>query len=137
MATVQDLQGANEPLTGNGHARQRSASTKGVNRHRMNLRAVSEALVEAGLDPAVEILRILQAKVPATTRGGAPVLDAKGQPIMVDAIDPDTKLRTLNEMLQYTQPKLKAVEMKVSGHLELDDDQLNQRLSALIAKAAK
>jgi len=27
--------------------------------------------------------------------------------------------------------------MKVSGSLELDDDQLNQRLSALIAKAAK
>lgn len=137
MATVQDLQGANEPLTGNGHARQRSASTKGAGRHKINLRAVSEALIEEGLDPAAEIIRILKAKVPLTTRGGAPVVDAQGKPVMVDAIDADTKLRTLNEMLQYTQPKLKAVEMKVSGHLDLSEEQLDQRLAALLARAAK
>ena len=69
---------------------------------------------------------------------GKPRLDPKTkQPIMRPALDDDTKLRTLNELLQYTQPKLKAVEMKVSGHLELNEDQLDQRLAALMAKAAK
>lgn len=137
LATVQDMQGANAPATGHGHARQRSSSTKGEGRHRINLRAVSEALIEEGLDPAAEIIRILKTKVPLHTRNGVPVLDASGKPVMVDAIDADTKLRTLNEMLQYTQPKLKAVEMKVSGHLDLNEEQLDQRLAALLAKAAK
>ena len=65
------------------------------------------------------------------------MLDSKGKPVMVDAIDPDVKLRTLHEIIQYTQPKLKAVEMKVSGSLELTSEQLDQRLAALMAKAAK
>jgi hypothetical protein len=55
--------------------------------------------------------------------------------MMVDAVDNDTKLRVLNELLSYTQPKLKAVEMRVSGHLELSNDQLDKRLQALMAKA--
>jgi len=138
LATVQDLQGANEPVTGRRHAINRSLSSKGgAARVRINLKMVSEALIEEGLDPAVELVRILKAQVPLTTRGGAPVLDSKGKPVMVDAIDPDVKLRTLHEIIQYTQPKLKAVEMKVSGSLELTSEQLDQRLAALMAKAAK
>jgi hypothetical protein len=70
------------------------------------------------------------------TRGGNPVLTENGEAVMVDALDADTKLRTLNEMLQYTQPKLKAVELKVSGALDLTSEQLDVRLAALIAKAA-
>jgi hypothetical protein len=57
--------------------------------------------------------------------------------MMRDALDPDTKLRMLNEMLQYTQPKLKAVELKLSGHLELTNEQLDSRLEMLFAKALK
>jgi hypothetical protein len=69
---------------------------------------------------------------------GVPKIDPKTkQPIMRDALDPDTKLRMLNEMLQYTQPKLKAVEMKVSGHLDLTNEQLDSRLEMLFAKAMK
>ena len=65
------------------------------------------------------------------------MLDENGNPVEVDQIDSDTRLRTLNELLQYTQPKLKAVEVKMSGTLEIPSEQLDQRLAALIAKAAK
>jgi hypothetical protein len=41
----------------------------------------------------------------------------------------------LNEMLQYTQPKLKSVEMKVSGQLELTNEQLDSRLTMLLSRA--
>jgi len=96
---------------------------------------VYEALIDEGLDPTVEMIRILKAKVMVTDRSGQPVLDQDGKHMMVDAVDNDTKLRVLNELLSYTQPKLKAVEMRVSGHLELSNDQLDQRLQALMAKA--
>ena len=49
----------------------------------------------------------------------------------------DTKLRVLNEMLQYTQPKLKSVEMKVSGNLELTAEQLDNRLAMFLSRAAR
>jgi len=52
-------------------------------------------------------------------------------------VDADVRLRMLNEVLQYTQPKLKAVEMKVSGALDLTSEQLDKRLGMLLAKAAK
>jgi hypothetical protein len=56
---------------------------------------------------------------------------------MVPALDPDTRMRMMNELLQYTQPKLKSVEMKVSGNLELTNEQLDNRLVMLLSKAAK
>ena len=103
---------------------------------KINLKAVAVALAEEGLDPALEMVRILKAQVPLLSRAGAPVMNDDGTPLMVDALDADIKLRMLNEMLQYTQPKLKAVEMKVSGALELSSEQLDTRLAALLAKAA-
>ena len=138
MATLQDLQGANPFFAGRANAVYQSKSNKkGAKlRMRINLMAVGEALAAEGLDPAVEMVRILQSQVPLMTRGGNPVLTEKGKAVMVDALDADTKLRTLNEMLQYTQPKLKAVELKVSGALDLTSEQLDVRLAALIAKAA-
>ena len=138
MATLQDLKGANPFFGGRGHAVAQSKSNKKGSKLRMriNLVAVAEALSAEGLDPAIEMVRILQSQVPLMTRGGAPVIDEDGEPIMVDALDADTKLRTLNEMLQYTQPKLKAVELKISGALDLTTEQLDVRLAALLNKAA-
>lgn len=134
LATSQDLLAANPPLTGRTHARQTAAKAPG----RINLKAVADACIDAGLDPAVEILRALREQVLVLDRSGTPVLDpATGQPLYVDRVDPDTRIRTLNELLQYTQPKLKAVEVKMSGSLELSGEQLDQRLAALIAKAAR
>lgn len=140
MATVQDLQGANVPLTGRSYPANRSYSNKGGVKqdlkHRINLKAVAEACMDEGLDPAVEITRALNAQIPLF-KNGAQVFDDNGLPVMVHLVDADTRLRTLNELLQYTQPKLKAVEVKVSGGLELSGEQLDQRLAALLAKAGK
>lgn len=132
MATVGDFQGSNEKPRGRG-VTDRSPREKG----RINLKAVAEACMEEGLDPAVEILRVLTTKVPVLDRNGQPVLGEDGKPMMVDRVDPDTRLRTLNELLNYTQPKLKAVEVKMSGSLDLTSEQLDQRLGALLAKAQK
>lgn len=138
LATVQDYDAAKPFFGGRANAVYQSKSNKkgAKMRMRINLMAVGEALAAEGLDPAVEMVRILQSQVPLMTRGGNPVLTEKGKAVMVDALDADTKLRTLNEMLQYTQPKLKAVELKVSGALDLTSEQLDVRLAALIAKAA-
>ena len=139
LATSADLE-AGGPLTGDTYMRQRSVDHKrGAidGRGRINLRAVAEACVDEGLDPAVEIVRALKRRVPKVMSNGMPVLDENGEPVYVDAVDQDTKLRTLNEILQYCQPKLKAVEVKLNGNLELSSEQLDQRLASLIAKAAK
>lgn len=134
LATAEDLEAAG-PRTGRSHATKKSAITS-PSPHRINLKAVAEALVEEGLDPTVEMIRIMKAQKPVTNIQGKPILDKDGKPQMVDVLDPDTKLRMLNELLQYTQPKLKSVEMKVSGALELTSEQLDDRLGALLRKAA-
>lgn len=134
MATVDDLQAAGAPRSGREYASKKSASTKHQSPHRINLKAVAEALVDEGLDPATEIAKALSKKIPLF-KSGQQVFDDNGLPVMVHMVDEDTRLRTLNELLQYTQPKLKAVEVKMSGSLELSSDQLDQRLGSLLAKA--
>ena len=78
---------------------------------RINLKAVAEVLADEGMDPAAEMVRILKAQIPLRDRQGMIVMDSDGNPVMQDVVDSDVKLRMLNELLQYTQPKLKAVEM--------------------------
>jgi hypothetical protein len=75
--------------------------------------------------------------VPVLDNNGNPKKDKDGQPLLVDLIDPDTKLRTLTQLLEYNQPKLKAVEMKISGTLDLTSEELDQRLTAMLSKAKK
>jgi len=134
LATSQDLMAANPPLTGRTRIKRRSASTRN-NGGTINLRSVAEACIEAGLDPAQAIAQALVSQVPARDRLGNAVLDDDGNPVLVDAVDPDTRLRVLSSLLEYTQPKLKAVEVKMSGTLDLTGEQLDQRLAALLAKA--
>jgi len=133
LASVEDLEAAG-PAPARRHAKQTS-SKKPMG---INLKAVAEALKEAGMDPAVEMINILKRQVPVRDANGKPRIDPETKkPMMVDAIDADTKLRVLNEMLQYTQPKLKSVEMKVSGNLELTAEQLDNRLAMFLSKAAR
>jgi hypothetical protein len=138
LATLDDLEVPTVAKPGRAHASNKSSSTKKGGELKINLKAVAQALVDEGYDPAVEIISILKKQVPIYDNNGVPKIDPKTkQPIMRDALDPDTKLRMLNEMLQYTQPKLKAVEMKISGHLDLTNEQLDSRLEMLFAKAMK
>ena len=138
LATLDDLEVPTVAKPGRAHASNKSSSTKKGGELKINLKAVAQALVDEGYDPAVEIINILKKQVPIYDNSGLPKLDPKTKkPIMRDALDPDTKLRMLNEMLQYTQPKLKAVEMKISGHLDLTNEQLDSRLEMLFAKAMK
>ena len=138
LATLDDLEVPTVAKPGRAHASNKSSSTKKGGELKINLKAVAQALVDEGYDPAVEIISILKKQVPVYDNNGVPRFDpVTKKPIMRDALDPDTKLRMLNEMLQYTQPKLKAVEMKISGHLDLTNEQLDSRLEMLFAKAMK
>ena len=103
---------------------------------RINLKAVAEALMEAGLDPAVEMARILKEKRPVMFRGEH-VKNDKGEPLYTSVVDEETQLRTLNELLQYTQPKLKSVEIKGNLTMDLPQDQVDARLTSLLNKAMK
>lgn len=76
-------------------------ANKTANRpNRINLKAVAEVLMEQGLDPTEEIIRILRPVDPET-----------GLPLRC-LLDEDVQARILNELLQYTQPKLKSIEVR-------------------------
>lgn len=65
----------------------------------MNLKAVAQALIDEGYDPAVELVRIVQSgELPA-----------------------EVQARFLNELITYYQPKVKAIEIsgKGGGPIEL------------------
>lgn len=131
LASAADLQAAG-PKTGYTHPRQASSSTKGS--HKLNLKYVVEACVDEGLDPATEIARVLKGRQ-VLDDDGEPILDPRtGKPALEYDVDPEVRLRTLSSLLDYTQPKLKAVEVKMSGSLELTNEQLDQRLAALLAR---
>ena len=132
LATVDDLQSGGVPHA-TAHAKQRSSKKP----FGINLKMVSEALIEEGMDPTLEMIKILKKEEADLDINGKARVNKDGTPMMRSALDDDTKLRTLNELLQYTQPKLKSVEMKVSGNLELTSEQLDSRLVMLLAKAAK
>ena len=135
LATMDDRAFPTSAKTGRAHPVSKSASTSRAP-HRINLRAVAEACIEEGLDPAVEIAKALKATIPMM-RGGHQVLDNEGKAVMIPLLDVDTRMRTLNEFLQYTQPKLKSIEVKMSGTLDLTSEQLDNRLNMLLAKAAR
>lgn len=85
--------------------------TTDMKRASLNLRAVAEVLTEYGLNPAEEVVKALQSGK----------LDAKTQASIGLAL------------IEYLQPKLKAVEYK--GEVKVDPEQLDRQLAALLAKA--
>lgn len=93
---------------------------------RINLRAVSEVLASRGVDPTVAILDILQ---PVDENG-------KAMPCMLDH---DVQARIYNELLQYTQPKLKSVEIRakvIATSFDVNDDQA-RRIAEEFLKASQ
>jgi hypothetical protein len=99
-------------------------------RHRFNMRKVAEVLESYGMNPAEVIAEVLQ---PLT------VIDPDTGVEMVEhRLAPGERAQVALELLQYMQPKLKSVEMKVEGTLgTLTEDQLNAKLMALLGKATK
>lgn len=118
-------------------APQLNGKRKSRSNTRINLRAVSEVLADYGMDPAAEMVRILTAEEPVLDTDGAPILDENGEPMTRPALDADTRLRFMNELLQYTQPKLKSVDVKIDHTADLTDEQLDKRIGMLLAKAEK
>ena len=104
LATTSDLATYPETSARTHHDNAKSAKKPG----RINLRAVAEALAEEGLDPATELIRIIQA----------------------GSLEPKVQASILNELLQYTQPKLKSIEVK--GKFELTEEQIDSRIQSLM-----
>lgn len=103
----------------------------------MNLAAVADVLAGYGLDPAARLGEILTTRVPVTDKQGNPVIDQDTlQPVTKPVLDTDTETRLLAELLQYTRPKLKAVEVTLKEP-ELTDDQIDKRLERLMGRMAK
>ena len=104
LATTSDLATYPETSARTHYDNAKSAKKPG----RINLRAVAEALAEEGLDPATELIRIIQAR----------------------SLEPKVQASILNELLQYTQPKLKSIEVK--GKFELTEEQIDNRIQSLM-----
>lgn len=101
---------------------------------RLNARAVGDVLASYGIDPAEELARILTTLEPVTDRSGQPLTGPDGQPMMRPALDAETRAKLAVALLEYTRPKLKAIEVTVKEP-ELSDEQIDRRLSALLARS--
>lgn len=103
-------------------------------RGRLNLKAVAEVLQSYDMDPVDEIAKILVKRVPVRDTNGNPVLDPEtGEVKMEPALAADLALKTHLELLRYTRPQLKAMEVTVKEP-ELTDEQTEQRIKALLAR---
>lgn len=101
---------------------------------KFNLRGVIEVLAEHGLDPVAELSKTLMETRPQLDKKGEIVLDSKGKQLMVPILDLETRTRALASLIEYVHPKLKSVEMTVKK-AELTDEQVEQRLAALLLQA--
>jgi hypothetical protein len=102
-----------------------------------NLKAVTEALVDAGLDPFVELARALQERVPVLLADGSPRLDpVTGQPMDRLVMGARDRASVLIELAQYYTPKLKAVDVRVEDKRQLTEEQLNERIAGVLERAA-
>lgn len=108
------------------------------NRSKINISEVARACVEHGLDPAVEIARVLKGQPLVDPNTGEVLVDpVTGEAEVQHLVSPEVRLRTLLSLIEYVQPKLKAVDVKVSGSVELSDEQLDQRLEALLQRGVR
>lgn len=102
---------------------------------KLNARAVADVLASYGLDPAEELAKIMTTVEPVLDRAGQPVTGPDGAPLMRPAIDAELRAKLAVSLLEYTRPKLKAIEVTVKEP-ELSDEQIDRRLQALLTRAA-
>jgi len=100
------------------------------------LRAVREVLEAHGLDPVAEIARILNERVPVLGAKGAPLLDDNGEVVMRPAIDAELRMRTLASLVEYTTPKLKAIEHRHDGPPKTVE-QINTEIAMLLSRSER
>jgi len=87
----------------------RRAGRKGI-----NLKAVSEILIERGLDPVAEIVRIYQ----------------------TEQLDPDVRIRVMSTLMEYVHAKRKSVEITgAEGGAIKVESMSNDVLAAIAAQA--
>jgi hypothetical protein len=82
-----------------------------VGKGKINLQRVADVLEDCGMDPVVELSRIMKA----------------------NTLDDKTRAMICLELIQYQQPKLKAVEQ--THKIELSQGQVDVRLKQLLFKA--
>lgn len=94
----------------------------------INLRKVTEVLSAYGLDPTEELVDVLTP---------VPCVDPDtGLEYVKHRLAPEDRAKILLELLQYAQPKLKAVEMKIEGTLaQMTQEQIDNRLRTLVQAA--
>lgn len=134
---VADNSGTTFARPGPGSVGKRAGNVRGT----FNLRGVVEVLTEFGLDPVAELARALQKTKPVYERDDegrlVPVLDGNtGLQLREPVLEEAVRVKVLTELTNFVHPKLKAVEMTVKKP-ELTDAQLDQRLAALMKRAAK
>lgn len=129
---VSEASNTAKPQIHRGHAG-RASTAPG----KINLKAVAEVLASYNLDPAEELAKVLTSRVPVLDSKGNPVFDPKtGEALTRPQLDIDTFVKTNTELLQYTRPKLKAIEVTMKEP-ELTDEQIEKRIQALVERNAK
>lgn len=63
---------------------------------------LAQALVAQGIDPVVELAKVLKWQVP-TFEAGKPVMDELGQTVMTYAVDLDTRTRILATLVALSE----------------------------------
>lgn len=103
---------------------------------RVNLKAVGDVLSRYGMDPAEELAKILVKRKPVLDGKGNQVFDPETkEPLTEPVLATDLLLRTHLELLRYTRPQLKAVEVTMKEP-ELTEEQVKARIKALVARGA-
>jgi hypothetical protein len=84
------------------------------NKHKRSFReALRTYCEEIGVDPHHYMANIIADE--STIVYG---VDANGEPIVGPAAKPDLKLQAAKELAQYLEPKLKAMDMEISGNAD-------------------
>lgn len=113
-----DRRGGKKVATGEGAGR------------KFNLRPVIEVLEEYGLDPTAEIAKVLGKTRKVKGKDGQPDEEVH----LVEGVD---RAKVLTELIQYVQPKLKSVEMKVKDERVMTDEEIDARIKRLQADTSK
>lgn len=99
---------------------------------RIRIGTVRDTLERYGLDPTVEIAKVLTARKPKTKRDGTPLLDEHGEPITEPVLDASTAAHVLVDLQQYVSPKLKAIEVLQKDDAPKTVEEIEAKIAQLL-----